>query len=627
MGQPFMKHNYSPLNIALTVLADVLSVFLVVLLCSLGTFIGGGLNSTQIWGIVIYGLSFALVLCLAFCFFGIYRLLTDNFGMLEAIKVALIILCVNVAGYLVMFFVPDAYLPTFNLAVFFLGMVVMMFLCDGFRTLKRVIKYAATMIKKRRSPLKRTLVIGAGSAAKIVIDDSRNNIDSRSRVVLLVDDDPSKINRTLSGIPVKGPISSVSSFVAEYKIDEVIIAIQALDKTTLNRILSYLRDVDVQVKRLPILSELGSVNERTVLNVDINDILGRPQVSLDNSQIKEMLTGKCVLVTGAGGSIGSELVRQIYKTHPATLVLFDIYENGVYAIQQELVREIKRENCTDVKLVTLIGATYNEVRMEQIFMQYKPDYLYHAAAYKHVPLMEESPVEAVRSNVVGTYNVAKLADKYHVKKMLLISTDKAVRPTNAMGATKRFAEMIIQYFASVSKNTKYCAVRFGNVLGSNGSVIPLFEKQIEEGGPITVTDPNIIRYFMTIPEAVGLILQSSIFAQGGEIFILDMGKPVRIDDLAKKMIRQAGFVPGKDIQIVYSGLRPGEKLFEETLIDPTTQIKTSNNKIYIERAGEIQPIEEDVELAKTAFGLSVEPNDVKDIIRTVVTTYKPEMND
>jgi FlaA1/EpsC-like NDP-sugar epimerase len=437
MGQPFMKHNYSPLNIALTVLADVLSVFLVVLLCSLGTFIGGGLNSIQIWGIVIYGLSFALILCLVFCFFGIYRLLTDNFGMLEAIKVALIILCVNVVGYLVMFFVPDAYLPTFNLAVFFLGMVVMMFLCDGFRTLKRVIKYAATMIKKRRSPLKRTLVIGAGSAAKIVIDDSRNNIDSKSHVVLLVDDDPSKINRTLSGIPVKGPISSVSSFVAEYKIDEVIIAIQALDKTTLNRILSYLRDVDVQVKRLPILSELGSVNERTVLNVDINDILGRPQVSLDNSQIKEMLTGKCVLVTGAGGSIGSELVRQIYKTHPATWFCSIFTKMEFMPFSKSSFVRLNVRIARMLNWSRLIGSTYNEVRMEQIFMQYKPDYIYHAAAYKHVPLMEESPVEAVRTNVVGTYNVAKLADKYHVKKMLLISTDKAVRPTNAMGATKR----------------------------------------------------------------------------------------------------------------------------------------------------------------------------------------------
>jgi FlaA1/EpsC-like NDP-sugar epimerase len=309
------------------------------------------------------------------------------------------------------------------------------------------------------------------------------------------------------------------------------------------------------------------------------------------------------------------------------LVLFDIYENGVYAIQQEIRREIARENCQDVNLVTLIGSTYNEVRIEQVIRQYRPDYIYHAAAYKHVPLMEESPVEAVRTNVIGTYNVARLADKYGVKKMLLVSTDKAVRPTNAMGATKRFAEMIIQYFAKQSKVTKYCAVRFGNVLGSNGSVIPLFEKQISEGGPVTVTDPNIIRYFMTIPEAVGLILQSSIYAEKGEIFILDMGKPVRIITVAEKMIRQAGFIPYKEMPIIITGLRPGEKLYEETLLNPAKQEKTANNKIYIEERGAVEPIEEDIKNVSAAFGIDVTPNDVKGLIQQVVKTYKPEMDD
>jgi FlaA1/EpsC-like NDP-sugar epimerase len=621
------KANRVSLSVILTVLADILSVFIVFLLCSIGSFFPDHITATQIWGVVIFTCSFAALLCIAFWLFRIYRLLTDNFGILEASKVAGIVLGMNVVGYLTMYFVPNDLLPTFNIGVMVLGAVVMAFLCDASRTAKRLLKYAKSISEKRKRPLKRSLVIGAGAAAKIVIDDSRNNIESKSHVIVLVDDNIDKIGRTFSGIPVVGPVSEVSKFISMYKIDEVIIAIEDLGKDRLSQILSYMRDADVQIKRLPILSELGSVNQKTVLNVDINEILGREVVTLDNSEITGMLHGKCVLVTGAGGSIGSELVRQIYKTHPAILVLFDIYENGVYAIQQELVREIKRENCIDVKLVTLIGSTYNEVRMEQIFMQYKPDYIYHAAAYKHVPLMEESPVEAVRTNVVGTYNVAKLADKYHVKKMLLISTDKAVRPTNAMGATKRFAEMIIQYFASVSKNTKYCAVRFGNVLGSNGSVIPLFEKQIEEGGPITVTDPNIIRFFMTIPEAVGLILQSSIFAQGGEIFILDMGKPVKIDDLAKKMIRQAGFVPGKDIKIVYSGLRPGEKLYEETLIDPTTQIKTANNKIYIEKAKDIQPIPNEVNKISDAFQLGKKPNDVKEMLQSVVKTYKPEMDD
>lgn len=618
--------NKGLLNLLLTLMCDILFVFLVAALCSFGSFNVEDLTLTQIWGLVSYSASFAVLLCFSFWLFGVYRLLIDNFGMIESVKIAIIVLCDNLVAYLIMFFVPNGLLPSFKISVAILGAVVMVFLCDALRTGKRLLKFLVARSKKSKIVLKRTLVIGAGAAAKIVIDDTRNNIESRSHVLVLVDDSVDKIGRTFSGIPVVGPISEVSKFIEMYQIDEVIIAIEDLHKDRLSQILSYMRDADVQIRRLPILSELGSVNQKAVLNVDINEILGREIVKLDNSEITGMLHGKCVLVTGAGGSIGSELVRQIFKTHPSTLVLFDIYENGVYSIQQELIREIKREDCTDVNLITLIGSTYNEIRMEQIFSLYKPDYVYHAAAYKHVPLMEESPVEAIRTNVIGTYNVAKLCGKYGVKKMLLISTDKAVRPTNAMGATKRFAEMIVQYFSSISKSTKYCAVRFGNVLGSNGSVIPLFEKQIEEGGPITVTDPNIIRFFMTIPEAVGLILQSSIYAAGGEIFILDMGKPVKIDDLAKKMIRQAGFIPNKDINIVYSGLRPGEKLYEETLIDPTTQIKTANDKIFIEKPGLIQPIEQDIAFISQSFEIEKTPNDVKGLLHAVVDTYYPEMN-
>lgn len=615
------------LNIFLTVFVDILSVAFVIFFCMYGSFEVDQLTPSQIGALVIFGGALSVALCLSFWGFGVYRLVIDDYGMHEAIKVALITLGVCVVAWITMALIPVTVLPHFRLSVFPLGILSLMFFCCASRGIKRVLRSLVVHVKRKKMNLKRTMVVGAGSAAKIVIDESRGNLKSKNRVVVVIDDNPAKIGGTFSGIPIVGPIKDAGLYIDKYQIDEVVIAIQDLSKDKLREILVYFRDSDVQVKRLPILSELGSVNERTVLNVDINDILGRPQVNLDNSEIKEMLSGKCVLVTGAGGSIGSELVRQIYKTHPATLVLFDIYENGVYAIQQELVREIKRENCTDVKLVTLIGSTYNEIRMEQVFMEYKPDYIYHAAAYKHVPLMEESPVEAVRTNVIGTYNVAKLADKYGAKKMLLVSTDKAVRPTNAMGATKRFAEMIIQYFSSISKNTKYCAVRFGNVLGSNGSVIPLFTKQIEEGGPVTVTDPNIIRFFMTIPEAVSLILQSSLYATGGEIFILDMGKPVKILDLAKKMIRQSGHTPDGDIKIVFSGLRPGEKLFEETLIDPTTQQKTANDKIYIEKAGTVHPIEQDINAVSQAFAIQEKPNDVKDLIKATVDTYKPEMDD
>ena len=611
----------------ITILADVLSVFVVNLFCIYGSFFVPNLTGGQVFSLIIYSSCFAAALCLAFFAFGIYKLLTNNFGMLEAIKIALIVFSVSTIGWLIVHFLPRDLLLEYKLSVFCLGAVTLVFFCDGFRTLKRVLAYLIALKQKRRMPLKRTLVIGAGSAAKIIIDDSRNNLNSKNDVIVLVDDSPDKIGRSFSSIPVVGPIASVSTYVDKYKIDEVIIAIQVLTKERLHEIISYLGDSDVEIRRLPILSELDTVNAKAILDVDINEILGRPTVVLDNSGITSMLHGQSVLITGAGGSIGSELVRQIYKTHPSTLVLFDIYENGVYSIQQEIIRQMRRENITDVKLVTLIGSTYNEIRMEQVISEYKPDYIYHAAAYKHVPLMEESPVEAVRTNDIGTYNIAKLAIKYGVKKMLLVSTDKAVRPTNAMGASKRFAEMIIQYFSSISKTTKYCAVRFGNVLGSNGSVIPLFSKQIEEGGPVTVTDPNIIRYFMTIPEAVGLILQSSIYSDGGEIFILDMGKPVKILTLAEKMIRQAGFVPYKDIKIVFTGLRPGEKLYEETLLNPQSQKKTANNRIFIEKRGKIEPVEKEMKQIESLFGFGTFPNDVKKELSNLVSTYKPEMND
>ena len=368
------------------------------------------------------------------------------------------------------------------------------------------------------------------------------------------------------------------------------------------------------------LSEMQGPNDTRMIDVNLDDLLCREPVILDNHEVKTMLNGKTVLVTGAGGSIGSELVRQIFKTHPATLILFDIYENSTYDIQMELVRKIREENITDINLVTLIGSTYNEVRVEQIFKKYKPDYVYHAAAYKHVPLMEDSPAEAIRTNVIGTYNVARMADKYHAKKMVLVSTDKAVRPTNVMGATKRFAEMIIQYFSENSE-TKYAAVRFGNVLGSNGSVVPLFKKQIEAGGPITITDKRIIRYFMTIPEAVSLILQCGLFADGGEIFILDMGKPVKIMDLAEKLIRQAGLVPNVDIEIVETGLRPGEKLFEELLLDVEHQQKTENERIFIEKKETITDnLLKEIERVSAAFDLEC-GKDVKTLLSKIITTY------
>jgi FlaA1/EpsC-like NDP-sugar epimerase len=617
------KIGYTPL----VILLDVISVFSVYYLGIFASFSWKDIPLVIWANTSIYAAVTSVFVVIVFSLFKVYKWLTSNLGLSESIKLGIIGACSIVLSFLVMFAFKYSVIRTFRISSYLTGTITFVFLIELTRIMRRLVGMWINGKKKKKLPHKNTLVVGAGAAAKIVIDDSRTNIKSKSQIIVLVDDDVNKIGRTFSGVPIEGPISNIANIVKTHKIDEVIIAIQSLNKTKLQEIIGYLRYSDVQIRRLPILSELGSVNERTILNVDINEILGRDVVVLDNSEISTMLKGQCVLVTGAGGSIGSELVRQIYKAKPATLVLFDIYENGVYDIQQEIRRQIQRDGCKDVNLVTLIGSTYNEVRVEQIISQYKPDYIYHAAAYKHVPLMEESPVEAVRTNVIGTYNVARLADKYHVKKMLLVSTDKAVRPTNAMGATKRFAEMIIQSFAAESKNTKYCAVRFGNVLGSNGSVIPLFTKQIEEGGPVTVTDPNIIRYFMTIPEAVGLILQSSIYADKGEIFILDMGQPVKIIKLAEKMVRQAGYVPYKEMPIIITGLRPGEKLYEETLLDPKTQVKTANAKIFIEESTTAMPIKEDIDFISKAFEVCEKPNDVKQLIKEVVKTYKPELDD
>ena len=488
---------------------------------------------------------------------------------------------------------------------------------------ERMISRVARMLNNRFSSKKtiRTLVIGAGAAAKIIIDDSKFNKDNKHDILVLVDDDKNKIGGMFSNIPVKGPISEINTIIDYYKVEEVIIAIANLKQERLHEILNLLSANNVRVKRMPLLSEMQGPNDTRIIDVDLDDLLCRDPIILDNHEIGEQLSGKAVLVTGAGGSIGSELVRQIFDTHPKTLVLFDIYENSTYDIQMELVKKIRDEKIKDVNLVTLIGSTYNEFRVEQLFKTYKPDFVYHAAAYKHVPLMEDSPAEAIRTNVIGTYNVASMANKYKAKKMVLVSTDKAVRPTNVMGATKRFAEMIIQHFAEISKDTAYAAVRFGNVLGSNGSVVPLFKKQIEAGGPVTITDKNIIRYFMTIPEAVSLILQCGLFAKGGEIFILDMGKPVKIMDLAEKLIRQAGFVPGVDIEIVETGLRPGEKLYEELLLDTENQIKTENRKIFIEKNEKYnETIENDLKAVSKAFDMD-DVKDVKELLSKFVSTY------
>lgn len=467
----------------------------------------------------------------------------------------------------------------------------------------------------------KTMLIGAGDAGRMIIDEIYNNSDiCDSKIICVVDDDKNKVNHYIKGLKIEGSTKDIEMLADKYRIEEIIIAIPSASKETIDKIVTECHKTGCKIKILP--SIYLSMNEKTtsvisqIRPLSYEDFLGRDQIIVNDNQIKESLNGKVVLVTGGGGSIGSELCRQIAKANPKTLVIFDIYENNAYDIQQELLRDFP-----DLDLRTIIGSVRDYDRLERVFKEFKPELVYHAAAHKHVPLMEVSPNEAIKNNSLGTLNAVKLADKYKVKKFVLISTDKAVRPTNVMGASKRICEMIIQTYDKISKNTDYVAVRFGNVLGSNGSVIPLFLKQIEKGGPVTVTHEKMERFFMTIPEAVSLVLQAGCYAKGGEIFVLDMGKPVKIYDLAEKLIRYKGYEPNVDIPIKITGLRPGEKLYEERLMEEEGMQTTPNKLISIGKPLDIPKsfLNDLDKLIKAAYKNN---NDIKEKVAKIVTTYK-----
>ena len=467
----------------------------------------------------------------------------------------------------------------------------------------------------------KTMLIGAGDAGRMIIDEIYNNSDiCDSKIICVVDDDKNKVNHYIKGLKIEGSTKDIEMLADKYRIEEIIIAIPSASKETIDKIVTECHKTGCKIKILP--SIYLSMNEKTtsvisqIRPLSYEDFLGRDQIIVNDNQIKESLNGKVVLVTGGGGSIGSELCRQIAKANPKTLVIFDIYENNAYDIQQELLRDFP-----NLDLRTIIGSVRDYDRLERVFKEFKPELVYHAAAHKHVPLMEVSPNEAIKNNSLGTLNAVKLADKYKVKKFVLISTDKAVRPTNVMGASKRICEMIIQTYDKISKNTDYVAVRFGNVLGSNGSVIPLFLKQIEKGGPVTVTHEKMERFFMTIPEAVSLVLQAGCYAKGGEIFVLDMGKPVKIYDLAEKLIRYKGYEPNVDIPIKITGLRPGEKLYEERLMEEEGMQTTPNKLISIGKPLDIPKsfLNDLDKLIKSAYKNN---NDIKEKVAKIVTTYK-----
>jgi len=565
----------------------------------------------------LYILPFVLVFkIVSYLVLKLYKLVLDNVGIDEVFRIFVAVALTNIVIAVVFLaiprleFIPEVYLV---FTTVFEAIII-----SVPRMLKRIMHLI--LINRFKFNGKRTLLVGAGAGGKLVLNEIRNNPELQNFPVAFVDDDPMKIGKLMSGYKVYGPIAEIPNLIDTYNIEEVVITIANIDSKRFQEIIQIIAQRPVKIKRIPKFKDLKKDVPKTLLEVNVEDLLYRDVIELDDKGILEFISNKRVLVTGAGGSIGSELVRQIIDYHPSEILLLDIYENGVYDLQMELNHKFSFPNVPNIARKVLIGSVYNLERMEFIFDAFRPQLVFHAAAYKHVPLMEESAVESVRTNVIGTYNICKLASKYEVDKMVLVSSDKAVRPTNVMGATKRFAEMILQHFNNISQ-TIFSAVRFGNVLGSNGSVVPLFKRQIEHGGPLTVTDRNIIRYFMTIPEAVGLILQSGAFAKGGEIFILDMGEPVRIIDLAEKMIMLAGQRPYIDIDIQITGLRPGEKMYEELLVDKEGEcIKTANKKIFIDSDKDVKSMEEEIQVVSQTFE-KLENIDVKEMIHKIVSTY------
>ena len=529
-------------------------------------------------------------------------------------------------SYIVLIFLYTAGIFAMDLRMprsyFFIGYVFSILMTTALRFAYRLIR---SVTKNRENDnnaaVERVMIIGGGQAGQVLIRELQTSSHLHSKVCCVIDDNPNKKGRLLEGVPIVGNRYDIEEKVKEYGITRIIYAIPATTGANRKAILNICKNTGCKMQTVPgvyqLLNEEVSVTK--LRDVEITDLLGRAQVKVNNSEILKSLKGKVIMVTGGGGSIGSELCRQIARSEPAALIIFDIYENNAYTIQQELKRKHPELN-----LITLIGSVRNTRRVDSIIEKYRPEVIFHAAAHKHVPLMEDSPNEAIKNNVEGTYKVAQSAARWGVKKFVLISTDKAVNPTNIMGASKRLCEMVVQMMNRQS-DTDFVAVRFGNVLGSNGSVIPLFKKQIAEGGPVTVTDKRIIRYFMTIPEAVSLVLQASYYAHGGEIFVLDMGEPVKIDDLARNLIRLSGFVPDDDIKIVYTGLRPGEKLYEELLMDEEGMQETENELIFIGK-----PIEMDDEDFKKKLDLldresRAESDKIKEIVAEIVPTYHPDL--
>ena len=571
---------------------------------------------TYVWMMPLW----CVLTCVVFYIFKLYHSIWSFVSIDEALGVVksyLVLLVVfSICGLLLDFNMPRSYYCIGILMSFILHIAVRF----GYRTLRYTLRGYTGKKSDGKVKEDKVMIIGAGSAGSILVRDLKYSTNTNQVPVCIIDDNEQKWGRALYGVPIVGGRDDIIEKVAEYEINTVIFAIPAASASVRRDILNICKETGCKLRTLPGMYQLasGEVKVSQLKDVELTDLLGREPITINNDEVFGMISGKTILVTGGGGSIGSELCRQIANHTPKQLIIFDIYENNAYEIQQEL----KRTN-PDLNLVTLIGSVRNTHRISSVMSDYKPDIVFHAAAHKHVPLMEDSPNEAIKNNVMGTYKTARAAIEAGVSKFVLISTDKAVNPTNIMGATKRICEMIVQMLGREQKTTTFVAVRFGNVLGSNGSVIPLFKKQIAEGGPVTVTHKEITRYFMTIPEAVSLVLQASYYAKGGEIFVLDMGEPVKIDDMARNLIKLSGYKPDEDIKIVYIGLRPGEKLYEEKLMAEEGMGKTANKLIFIG-----QPIEMDDEafqkkLLELDADSKQDDKDIRSHVASIVPTYSP----
>lgn len=562
-----------------------------------------------------------LITLVVYYVFKLYKSMWRYASIIEVRRLLLAVYCSDFLRMLLYVFVLKVELPR---SWYFLEPCMLLILSSTLRFLYRGMRSMKNdnSFFEQDKHLINVMIIGAGEAGNMLLREIKRSSHLPMRVVCFIDDDPLKQGYYMNDVPIVGNRDVIGEMVKKYEVNEIYIALPSASINERRELMTICNDTGCKIKLLPGIYQLmnGEVKVSKLRNVEIEDLLGRDPISVNMNQIASYVENRTVMVTGGGGSIGSELCRQVAARHPRKLIIVDIYENNAYDIQMEL-RNAHPELNLDVRIASIRDGE----KIDALFNELRPEVVYHAAAHKHVPLMEDSPNEAIKNNVFGTLNVVRAADKYHVKRFVQISTDKAVNPTNIMGASKRMCEMIIQAFSRHSR-TVFTAVRFGNVLGSNGSVIPLFKKQIAHGGPVTVTDKNIIRYFMTIPEAVSLVMQAGIFAKGGEIFVLDMGEPVKIDDLARNLIKLSGFTPDVDIPIIYTGLRPGEKLYEELLMDEEGLQKTENGSIFI---GHPLDFDEEVyfEQLHHLRGTidDMHQNKIREEVQKIVSTYHPEL--